>query len=75
MDAFTPEIRIYNTKCELEYIDEEYYETPYEQMIVDKAISILTEHLENNDYEFDDDELETIQNALTVMEKCQKLES
>lgn len=73
MTVFTPEVRMYLTKCELEYIDEDYYETPYEQIIVDNAIKMLEKHLEDKDYEMkDEEELELLQLALLTRDKIMK---
>lgn len=69
MDFFTPEISMYLTKCELEYIDEECYETPYEKYTVDNAINILEKHLSDKNYEIEDEEeLEVLQMAILTME-------
>lgn len=66
----TPEMRMHFTKCELEYIDDDCYETPYEEYVVSKAINIIEKHLKEKDYDIrDEDELETIQLALLTMEK------
>ena len=70
MTFFTPQLRLYFTKCELECLDEDNYESRSEKMIVDKALTILDNHLIEGVYEFDDEEeLEILQLALLTWDK------
>lgn len=73
VDFITPQMRAYFSKCELEYLDEDECVSLIEEGIIDKAIDILTEHLENGTYEcYEDEELECLQLALTVVENCNR---
>lgn len=61
-DGLTIAERTYLTKCELEYLD-------IEDETVDKAISVLKEHLNMNTYTFTTEEMDIIAEATTIMEE------